>query len=113
MAELIGRLVANTGIDQATAQKAVGIILQFRLKEGPAEKVQGLLAKMPGAQEAIAAAPPDEGTGMFGGGVLAAGNRPVSVCLRIGPSPAVARPTISLLPAKDGESRLRAKLSRT
>ena len=60
MDELIGRLVANIGIDQAAAQKAVGIILQFLVKEGPAEKVQGLLAKLPGAQEAIAAAPPDE-----------------------------------------------------
>src|SRR3954462_7273916 len=102
MDELIGRLVANIGIDQATAQKAVGIILQFLLKEGPAEKVQGLLAKLPGAQEAIAAAP-DEGTGMFGGGVLAAGTRMMSVGLSMGQVQAVTRETIAFAREKAGE----------
>ena len=34
MDELVGRIVANVGIDNATAEKAVGIILQFLLKEG-------------------------------------------------------------------------------
>src|SRR5215510_13070857 len=63
MNELIGRLVANVGIDQATAEKAVGIILQFLVKEGPAEKVQTLLAELPGAETLIQSAPPDEGGG--------------------------------------------------
>ena len=40
MDELIGRLVANVGIDRAAAEKAVGIILDFLAKEGPADKVQ-------------------------------------------------------------------------
>src|SRR5262245_65056539 len=48
MNELIGRLVANVGIDQATAEKAVGIILQSVVKEGPADKVEALLPKLPG-----------------------------------------------------------------
>ena len=47
--ELIERLVAKTGIDRPVAQKAVGIILAFLVKEGPAEKVQDLIAQMPGA----------------------------------------------------------------
>ena len=106
MDELIGRLVANIGIDQATAQKAVGIILQFLLKEGPAEKVQDLLAKLPGALEAIAAAPPDEGTGMFGGGVLAAGTRMMSVGLSMGQVQAVTRETIGYAREKVGEETL-------
>src|SRR5215468_10723417 len=85
MDELIGRLVANVGIDQATAQKAVGIILQFLLKEGPAEKVQELLAKLPGADILIQSVPPDEGGGgMFGGGVLAAGTRMMATGLSMG-----------------------------
>ena len=50
MDELIARLVADVGIDRATAEKAVGIIFDFLLKEGPADKVQPLLAKLPGAE---------------------------------------------------------------
>ena len=45
MDELIARLVADIGIDRAAAEKAVGIILDFLVKEGPADKVQPLLAK--------------------------------------------------------------------
>jgi len=106
MDELIGRLVANIGIDQAAAEKAVGIILQFLLKEGPAEKVQGLLDKLPGAQEAIAAALPDEGAGMFGGGVLAAGTRMMSVGLSMGQVQAVTRETIAFAREKAGEDTI-------
>jgi len=103
MDELIGRLVANVGVDQATAQKAVGIILQFLVKEGPADKVQSLLEKLPGAQAAIQAAPPDEGGGMFGGGVLAAGTRMMSVGLSMGQVQAVTRETIAYAREKAGE----------
>jgi hypothetical protein len=49
MDDLIGRLVANAGVDRTAAEKAVGIILQFLLKEGPAEKVRALLQRVPGA----------------------------------------------------------------
>ena len=51
MDELIGRLVANVGIDRDAAEKAVGIIFEFLRKEGPADKVQALLDRLPGAQE--------------------------------------------------------------
>jgi hypothetical protein len=47
MDELIGRLVADTGIDRAAAEKAVAIILDFLMKEAPAEKVRPFLAKLP------------------------------------------------------------------
>src|SRR5215470_580224 len=104
MDELIGRLVANVGIDQVTAQKAVGIILQFLLKEGPAEKVQGLLANLPGADALIQSAPPDEGGGgMFGGGVLAAGTRMMATGLSMGQVQAVTRETIAYAREKAGE----------
>jgi hypothetical protein len=103
MDELIGRLVANVGVDQATAQKAVGIILQFLVKEGPADKVQGLLDKLPGAQSAIQAAPPDEGAGMFGGGVIAAGTRMMAAGLSMGQVQAVTRETIAYAREKAGE----------
>ena len=54
MDELIGRIVANVGVDRTAAEKAVGIILQFLLKEGPADKVRSLIDKLPGAEAAIA-----------------------------------------------------------
>ena len=47
MDELIARLVADVGIDRAAAEKAVGIILDFLVKEGPADKVQPLLGQAP------------------------------------------------------------------
>ena len=104
MDELVGRIVANVGIDKATAEKAVGIILQFLLKEGPADKVRNLIDKMPGADTAIEAAPPDSSSGgIFGGGVMAAGSRMMSVGLSIGQVQAVTRETISYAREKVGE----------
>jgi len=69
MDELIGRIVAGAGVDRETAEKALAVILAFLLREGPAEKVQSLLARMPGA-EALA----QQGSGSLGmGGVMGAG----------------------------------------
>ena len=94
MEELIGRLVANVGVDRAAAEKAVAIILQFLLKEGPADKVQPLIAKLPGAEAAIAAAPAESG-GMFAmGGVMGAGTRMMAAGLSMGQVQAVTRETI-------------------
>jgi hypothetical protein len=50
MDELIGRLVADVGVDRTAAETAVGIILDFLVKEGPADKMQLLLAKLHGAE---------------------------------------------------------------
>jgi hypothetical protein len=49
MDELIGRLVDTAGIDKATAEKVVAIILDFLNKEGPAETVKPLIDALPGA----------------------------------------------------------------
>ncbi len=104
MDELIGRLVAKTGVDHATAATAVGIILQFLVKEGPADKVQKLIDQHPGAAEAIEQAPPYSSTGgMFGGGVMAAGTRMMAAGLSMGLVKAVTRETISYAREKIGE----------
>ena len=55
MNELVARLVANVGVDQAAAEKSVGIILDFLRKEGPPDKVQALIDKLPGAEALLAA----------------------------------------------------------
>ena len=43
MDELIARLVADVGIDHTAAEKDVGIILDFLVKEAPTEKIKPLL----------------------------------------------------------------------
>jgi hypothetical protein len=61
MDEVIGRLVANVGIDRAAAEKAVGIVLDLLAKEGPPDKVQSYLAKLPGADAPRQKAASEEG----------------------------------------------------
>ncbi len=104
MDELIGRLVANVGVDRTAAEKAVGIILQFLLKEGPASQVQTLIDKLPGAAAAMAAAPPDSSSGgVFGGGVMAAGTRMMAAGLNLSQVQAATRETIGYAREKVGE----------
>jgi hypothetical protein len=104
MDELIGRLVANVGVDRSTAEKAVGIILQFLAKEGPTDKIKALIDKLPGAAAAIAAAPADSGSaGMFGGGIMAAGSRMMAAGLTMGQVQGVTRETIAYAREKAGE----------
>src|SRR5262249_50113296 len=94
MDELIARLVADIGIDRATAEKAVGIILDFLVKEGPADKVQPLLAKLPGAEAVMQrAASENGGTGM--GGVMGAGMRMMSAGLSLDQVQSVTRAVIA------------------
>jgi hypothetical protein len=81
MHELIERIVASVGIDAALAQKAVGIILGFLQKEGPAAEVGQLFAAMPGAADLAAANAGNGGgmmgmvSGMMGGGVMGLGTQ--------------------------------------
>ena len=107
MDELIARLVADVGIDRAAAEKAVGIIFDFLLKEGPADKVQPLLAKLPGAEAVMqkAASESDAGGAMAGamGGVMGAGMRMMSVGLSMGQVQSVTRAVIAYTREKAGE----------
>ena len=52
MDELIAKLTQAAGIDAATAEKAVGIILNFLRQQAPAEAVDQATAAIPGAQQA-------------------------------------------------------------
>ncbi len=70
MDELIARLVANVGVDRAAAEKAVGVIFEFLLSEGPPDKVRALMDRLPGAQELMEA---QEGVDASGGGGFAMG----------------------------------------
>jgi len=67
MDELVGRLAAKAGIDSAVAEKIVGIILDFLRKEGPSDKVQTLIDRIPGAEAAIEASSNSGGLGRLMG----------------------------------------------
>jgi hypothetical protein len=69
MDELIDRLTASTGIDRDVAAKAVGIILDFLKKEGPADKVQALIDKIPGGGFSLMGGVMGAGTKLMGAGL--------------------------------------------
>ena len=99
MDELVGRLVAELGIDRDVAEKAVGIILAFLIKEAPADKIQPLIDAMPGAAEAAAAAPAG---GMFGG-IMGVGTQLMGLGLGMGEVQGVARTLLAFAREKVGE----------
>lgn len=102
MDELIGRLVANVGVDRAAAEKAVGIIFDFLRKEGPADKVQALLDRVPGAQALADAQGAD--AGMFAmGGIMGAGTKMMSAGLSMGQVQGVTKEVIAYAREKAGE----------
>ncbi len=106
MEELIGRLVANIGIDKATAEKAVGIMLDFLKKEGPPDTVEKLLATLPGA-DALIAAHGGEGGGMFSmGGIMGVGTKLMGIGLSMGQVQGVAKEVISFAREKAGEDTI-------
>jgi hypothetical protein len=101
MDELVGRLVAELGIDPKVAEQAVGIILAFLIKEAPADKVKPLIDAIPGAQEAAAAAPSG---GLFGmGGIMGVGTQLMGLGLGMGEVQDVARTLLGYAREKAGE----------
>ena len=106
MNELVARLVANVGIDQAAAEKSVGIILDFLKKEGPPDKVKTLIDKLPGA-EALLAAQAGESGGMFAmGGLMGAGTKMMGAGLSMGQVQGVTKEVIAYAREKAGEDTI-------
>lgn len=102
MDELVGRLVANVGVDRETAEKAVGIILDFLRKEGPSDKVQALIDRLPGA-EALLAQHSEAGGAFPMSGIMGAGTKMMSAGLSMGQVQSVTRETISYAREKIGD----------
>lgn len=103
MEELIARITANVGIDAATAEKSVSLILAFLQKEGPADKVQQLLAAIPGAEDAVSQV---KSGGFFSnlvGGVMGLGSQLMSAGLGMGEISGVAKETIRFAKEKAGD----------
>jgi hypothetical protein len=105
MNELIDRLVSKTGVERPAAERAVGIILDFLLKEGPTEKVQGLVDQMPGATQLVANEQSGGGGGFFGGmgGIMGAANRLMAAGLSMGQVQSVTREVVAYARETAGE----------
>jgi hypothetical protein len=100
MDELLDRLVANVGVDRTVAEKAVGIIFAFLLKDGPTAKVQALIDQLPGAAAAVEAAG-NGGSGM--GGIMGVGTKLMAAGLDMSQMQGVTREIIAYSREKAGE----------
>ena len=105
--ELVEHIVGTVGIDRNIAEKAVGIILDFLIKEAPGDAVNKLLDAFPGAREAAAAQAVDGGggEGLFGamGGLMGAATRLMAVGLSMSQVQAVTREVVAYARTKVGE----------
>ena len=105
MEELIQRIVARVGVDEAVANSAVSLILSFLHKEGPSDKVEQLAGQI-GADDLLGQAGGDTGSmlaGMLGGGAMAILGELQSLGLDMGEIQGVTRETISFAKEKGGE----------
>jgi hypothetical protein len=98
MDELIARLVANVGVDRDAAEKAVGVIFEFLLKEGPTDKVRALMDRLPGAEELMEAQGGIDASGAGGfamGGLMGAGTKMMAAGLSMDQIQGVTREVIA------------------
>ncbi len=112
MEELIARVTTVTGLDAQTAQTAIGHILAFLQKEGPATEVSQLLATLPGSETVIAESNASEGGGgglmgmlggMMGGGVMALGQKLMAAGVPMGQMQPLGRELFAYGREKAGE----------
>jgi hypothetical protein len=91
MDELIARLATKAGIDDAVAEKTIGIVLSFLRSEGPSDKVEVLIDQIPGAEAAIAASNDGGLARLVGGGLMAVGTKLMGLGLGMSDIQNVAR----------------------
>ena len=108
MEELIARVTQKTGLDAATAQKAIGMILAFLQKDGPAAEVNQLIAALPGAEDAMAMAGASGGglmgmVGSMGGGVMGLGSQLMGAGVSMGQMQPLGHELLSYGREKAGE----------
>ena len=114
MNELIQRVADNVGIDPATAEKAIGMMLGFLQREAADGPVARMIEAIPGASELVAQYN-GEGTGGggllggllsavgAGGGVMALGQQLMSQGLGMGEITSLAKETIGYAKEQAGE----------
>ncbi|MBB3976033.1 hypothetical protein GGQ64_001220 [Rhizobium azooxidifex] len=105
MNDLVNRVAENVGIDPATAEKAIGMMLGFLQREAAEGPVAQMIESIPGASDLIAKYN-GEGTGgggllgglmsSLGGGVMALGQQLMSQGLGMGEITGLAKETIAV-----------------
>ena len=79
MKDLVDRVSTATGLEPETAQKAIGIVFNFIQQQLPPDRVQAVMASVPGAREAATGAATDEDAGGLmgadGGGLMGLANQ--------------------------------------
>src|ERR1700748_2225279 len=114
MDQLVGELAARAGIDDAVAEKTIGIMLDYLRSEGPPETVQALIDGIPGAEAAIAAARDGSGfSRLMGGGLMAVGTRLMGLGLAIPDIQKIARELFAFGRDKIGVDRMHAIIADT
>lgn len=112
MDELIARITARTGIDEALARKAIEIIINFLNRDGPTELVGEFVAKFPGAEAMLKAHGEGGKSGFLGGrlgnlfggmGAVAAFNELTGAGLDMGQIQAVTHEVIGFAKEHVGE----------
>lgn len=110
MDELVARIAEKVGLDAETARKAIAIVLNFLLKEGPETEVRQLIAALPGAEAAMAEAGADGKGGLggmvgglMGGGIMALGGQLTSAGLSMGQMQTLGRELFAYGREKAGE----------
>lgn len=107
MDELVGQLASKAGIDNIIAEKTIGIMLGFLRSEGPSDKVQALIDKIPGAEAAIAASSTGGGLSkLMGNGLMAVGTRLMALGLGMGEIQSIARELFKICRDKIGADKM-------
>ncbi len=106
MDELVGQLATKAGIDRPVAEKTIGIILGFLRSEGPSDKVEALIDKIPGAEAAIAASSSGGLSRLMGGGLMAVGTRLMGLGLGIVEIQSIARELFKFCRDKIGADQM-------
>ena len=112
MDELISRVTQKTGLDQATARKAIGLILGYLQKEGPQAEVNKLIEALPGAMDAIEQSKTGASGGLMGmvgsmgGGVMALGGQLMGAGVSMGQMQPLGKELFASVLEKAGEDTM-------
>jgi len=100
MTELVAQIASATGLDTATAQKSIGMMLGFLEREGDDDAVHKMIAAIPGARDLVSEWG-GEGSGGFlsgliGGGIMGLGQQLMGLGLGMGEITSLARETMAV-----------------
>ena len=106
MQDLIARVATASGLEPDIAEQAIGKILAFLQKEGPAEDVARVLAAIPGAADLAEAHAGGGGgglMGMLGGGLMGLAGQLSGLGLGMGEMQSVGHEIFAIAREQAGE----------